>query len=227
MRRTKINLALATLAFCAGCQSILPPQPGDPAFAPSKPIEYHSKKSSNGAIFNPHTSMVLFETPRARNVGDILTIRLIERTDAQKRARTVQRKNEEMTMPNPTVFGKPVDFGNGYNLKFDVDSQRNFTGEGESRQNNRLEGSISVTVREVLGNGNMLVVGEKWVKINQGQEYIRLTGLVRPQDIAPDNSVTSDRVANARIAYSGTGQVNSSNAQGWFSRFLWSMIFPF
>ncbi len=83
-----------------------------------------------------------------------------------------------------------------------------------------------MTVAQVLANGNMVVQGEKWVKINQGNEYVQLSGIVRPRDIRPDNSVTSDRVANARISYGGTGQINNANAQGWLARFIWSPLFP-
>lgn len=213
-----------------GCKHI-EPQPGEKEFAPSFPEPvYKGKFSKNGAIYNNQTALALFETPRARRVGDILTILLVERTQAQKRAESKSDKNSQTTIPNPTILGKPVSIGpisNGYNMAFNNQADRRFNAKAESRQDNQLSGSISVTVHKVLNNGNLIVGGEKWVKINTGKEYIRLTGIVRSLDIKPDNTVTSDKVANARIAYSGTGQNHQDQKMGWLSRFLWSSLFPF
>ncbi|HKK03898.1 MAG TPA: flagellar basal body L-ring protein FlgH, partial [Gammaproteobacteria bacterium] len=102
-----------------------------------------------------------------------------------------------------------------------------FDGEGDAAQSNQLEGSITVTVSEVLPNGNLVIQGEKWVKINQGQEYIRLRGIVRPVDIGPDNTVLSTQVADAQLAYGGTGVVAQSNSPGWLTRFFNSPLWPF
>lgn len=207
------------------------PQPGDKAFAPTYPVEVEKGKGGNdGAIYNPNTSMVLFETPRARRVGDILTVLLVEKTTAQKTAENASTKENTATITNPTILGNPLNVGiegGRYNLGFSNVGTRDFSADSESRQNNQLSGSISVTVNKVLSNGNMLVQGEKWVEINTGKEYVRLTGIVRPQDVTPDNTVTSDRVANARIAYSGVGQNHEEQNMGWLSKFLWSSIFPF
>lgn len=223
--------ALLIVSFAmAGC-TLKEPSPGDKEWAPTMPIDPNlSKYSSQGAIYNPHTALSLFETPRARRVGDVLTILLVENTQSQKQQETRQQKNDASTIVNPTLMGQPVSLGglgSGYNMGFTTDSEREFQGNTQSRQNSKLSGSISVTVARVLSNGNLVVRGEKWVHINQGKEYIRLTGIVRSQDIAPDNTVGSDRVANARISYGGKGQDNDSNAMGWFSRILWSSWFPF
>jgi len=90
-----------------------------------------------------------------------------------------------------------------------------------------LAGNISVVVSEVLPNGNLVVRGEKWMTLNQGDEFIRITGIVRPQDIDPDNTVSSYLVANARIGYGGTGPVADANVLGWLTRFFISAVFPF
>jgi len=233
-KNTKCKYSLIMAMFLssillAGCETLNPPDPGkNPAFAPTYPVPMDPKVSQHpqGGIYNVDNAVALFETPRARHAGDILTILLEERTDAQKKATTKGKKNDDATIVNPTILGRPVDFGAGYNFGFGTNSQRNFNGEGESKQNNQLTGSISVTVSKVLANGNLLVQGEKWIRINQGNEYVRLSGIVRPQDIKPDNTINSSRVANARIAYSGTGQVANSNTQGWFSKILWAPFFP-
>ena len=92
---------------------------------------------------------------------------------------------------------------------------------------NSLSGNITVTVHDVLPNGVLMVKGEKWLTLNQGDEYIRISGMVRPQDIGSDNTVESTKLADARIAYSGTGSVNDSNVMGWMSRFFIGAIWPF
>lgn len=217
------------LALLSGCEALNPPVPGgNPDYAPTYPTGPDPKelRKETGAIYSSETALPLFETPRARHPGDLLTVFLVENTDAQKNATTTQKKLETDKIVNATVFGRPINLGSGYNFDFDLSNDRQFNGDAKSIQNNRLAGSISVTVSKVLPNGNMLVQGEKWIRINQGNEFVQLSGIVRPQDIKADNSITSDRVANARISYGGTGQVNNSNVQGWFARILWSPLFP-
>ena len=104
---------------------------------------------------------------------------------------------------------------------------QSFDGEGDSSQSNSLNGDITVTVVERFANGNLRIRGEKWVTINQGREFIRVSGIVRPYDIAPDNSIDSTRVADARIAYSGRGALAAANRMGFLSRFLNSVMHPF
>ncbi len=226
-----LNCVMAGYVACllSGCEALYPPAPGiNPDYAPTYPVTPDPKqlRRTSGAIYSNETALPLFETPRARHPGDILTVFLVENTDAQKNATTTQKKNEAVKITNKAFLGRPISLGSGYSLDFDLDNQRQFTGEGRSIQNNRLAGSISVTVTKVLANGNMMIQGEKWIHINQGKEYVQLSGIVRPPDIRADNTITSDRVANARISYGGTGQVNNTNAQGWLSRFLWSPLFP-
>ena len=90
-----------------------------------------------------------------------------------------------------------------------------------------MNGSITVTVAEVLPNGNMIVRGEKWLTLNQGEEYIQISGIVRPQDVRTDNTIFSTLVADARIAYSGKGMLANANSPGWLARFFNSPIWPF
>ena len=112
-------------------------------------------------------------------------------------------------------------------MTFGTSGDRSFDGSGNSSQSNQLTGSITVTVAQRLSNGNLLVRGEKWLTINQGQELVRISGIVRPQDIGQDNSVPSTRVADARIAYTGRGSLADANTQGWLSRFFSSKWMPF
>lgn len=229
MKRINYFVIGVSIILLSGCEAINPPIPGgNPDYAPTYPTNPDPKelRKESGAIYSAETALPLFETPRARHPGDILTIFLVERTDAQKNATTTQKKNDSEKITNKLFLGRPISLGSGYSMDFDLNNQRQFNGDAKSIQNNKLAGSISVTVAKVLANGNLVVQGEKWVRINQGKEFVQLSGIVRPQDIKADNTVTSDRVANARISYGGTGQINNTNAQGWFARILWSPLFP-
>ena len=96
-----------------------------------------------------------------------------------------------------------------------------------ARKSNRVDGNIAVTVYRRLPNGNLLVRGEKWITVNQGREYLRVAGIVRPTDIGTDNSVPSFKLADAQIEYSGRGALADANKPGWLSRFFNSPLFPF
>jgi len=102
-----------------------------------------------------------------------------------------------------------------------------FDGEGASTQSNSLAGSLTVTVTDVQANGNLVVQGDKTLKLNQGEEYVHIAGVVRTADIATDNTVTSDKIADAHISYSGKGVTDSSNRMGWLARFFNSAYAPF
>ena len=223
---SKITLLVSVLTL-AGCHTaILPEQPGDPRFAVTEPNPAHYAPSRNGSIYSDGNAMALFETIRARRVGDILTVNLEERFTGTKKATTTGKKTNATKISNATAFGQPFSMGDN-NLDFKLDSSNKFDGEGESKQNNQLQGTISVTVCDVLSNGDLKVRGEKWLRINRGDEFVRLTGTVRSSDIRPDNTVSSLKVANALISYSGTGQVADTNRQGWLARFFMSRWWPY
>lgn len=229
-------LMLAALSGCATTQKVV----HDPAYAPARPEPEQRTQPSNGSIYqvrnDPVSAKPLFEDRRAKRVGDLLTIMLVEETSAEKSAETDITKSNANSISNPTLLGRSVQINplNGlpleqgdWNLGFGLESDHEFAGSGESTQSNKLEGEITVTVAEVMSNGNLVVRGEKILSLNQGDEFIRISGIVRPDDITSDNTVLSTKVANPRIAYGGTGAVNDSNAMGWLARFFVSAIWPF
>ena len=229
MKSLTISLTCLCVLLLSGCEALDPPAPGkDQDYAPTYPTTPDPKelRRVTGAIYSDETVVPLFETDKARHAGDILTVILVENTNGQQNATSIQKKNDQEKMVNPTFLGRPISLGAGYTTDMNLSNQRQFDGEGKTVQNNKLVGSISVTVSKVLANGNLVVQGEKWIRINQAKEYVQLSGVVRPRDINTENTVNSDRVANARISYGGVGQTNSANAQGWFSRILWSSLFP-
>jgi flagellar L-ring protein FlgH len=182
---------------------------------------------TNGAIYQVGRDVALFENPIARHVGDIVTIVLNEATAAKKSATTTTAKKTSTTLPGMTLLGSPVTIHGTPVLSNNIDDASKFNGEGDSAQSNSLSGFITATVVRVLPNGNLLVRGEKQVWINQGSEYVRVEGVIRPIDLAPDNSIGSQKVAGARISYGGKGALADSNAPGWLSRFFNSPWTPF
>ena len=175
----------------------------------------------SGAIYQSSRNYSLYGDTVALNVGDILTVTLEESTRASKNAESSITKDNEVSMLDPQILGKGnIGLATNFNL------ERDFEGQAEADQSNSLAGNITVTVTEVLPNGVLHIRGEKWLSLTNGDEYIRLTGLVRPEDISPDNTVASNRIADARIAYGGTGDFDQANQMGWLARFFNSEWFP-
>ncbi|MGR9051435.1 MAG: flagellar basal body L-ring protein FlgH [Gammaproteobacteria bacterium] len=199
----------------------------DPAFAPVRPADLRPPVQNNGAIFQANYDMRLFEDHTARRVGDVLTITLQERTNAKKIADLSANKDTSLNVNAPMLFGMSPGKLFGQSLETEVSSSHSFGGDGESNQSNSLTGEISVTVIEVLPNGNLLVRGEKRVTLNQGDEFIRLSGIVRPVDIDVGNTVPSTKVADATIMYTGSGALADASRMGWLARFFNSPWFPF
>ncbi len=212
--------AFALLSACASAPHI-------DDFEASWPEEPDSSVASNGAIFQAGHDIALFENAIARRVGDTVTIHLMEETNASKSSSTTTSKTSTADMSAPTIAGLPVTVNGTEVLKMGVDNQTAFDGSGDSSQSNRLEGDVTVTVARRLANGNLLVRGQKWITINQGKEYVRIQGIIRPVDIAPDNSVPSSKVADASISYGGQGVLADANSKGWLSRFFDKPWAPF
>jgi flagellar L-ring protein precursor FlgH len=182
---------------------------------------------TDGAIYQAGQQMELFADLKARRVGDVLTIRLAESTNASKSAATKTAKTTAVNNTGPTIFGKTVTAAGVPILTTTMNGADSFDGEGSSTQGNSLAGSLTVTVMDVQANGNLVIQGEKTLKLNQGDEFVRVSGVVRPADIRTDNTVTSDKVADAHISYSGKGVIDSSNRVGWLARFFNSAYAPY
>ncbi|UGB46344.1 flagellar basal body L-ring protein FlgH [Frateuria edaphi] len=221
----RLSTAALALALLAGCMAM--PARDDGEWAPTPPMQPEvAAAPADGAIYHDNQNMELFSDARAHRVGDILTIVLVESTQASKKASTSTSKKDKADVAAPTIMGKDLTI-NGNPLSVGLDSERNFDGSGSSSQSNQLTGQITVTVAQRLSNGNLIVRGEKWLTINQGQELVRIAGIVRPQDIGQDNTVASTRVADARISYTGRGTLADANTRGWLSRFFNSKWMPF
>jgi flagellar L-ring protein FlgH len=216
--------AVLALVCAAGCQTNKHPPKQDDGLAWT---QEKIVPPTDGAIYQAGREVVLAENPIAHHVGDIVTIVLNESTSAQKSATTTTSKQTTDALPGMTLLGKSLTFHGNPILDNSINDQTKFDGEGQSAQSDTLTGYLTVTVTKVLPNGFLFVSGEKQIGLNQGKEYIRLTGVVRPIDLASDDSIPSYRVANAKITYNGKGALADANAQGWLSRFFNSPWSPF
>lgn len=189
------------------------------------PEEPAPVSANNGAIYQADHDVALFENSVARRVGDTVTIKLLEQTAASKSSTTKTAKEGSANLAGPKVFGRPVTINGTEVLSASLENSTKFDGSGDSSQSNKIQGDITVTVAKRLANGNLLVRGQKWIAINQGKEYVRIQGIIRPVDIQPDNSIASNKVGDAVIAYGAQGALNDANRPGILSRFFNSIIF--
>jgi flagellar L-ring protein FlgH len=214
-------LAFAVLAG-AGCASSNTVSVHQPMTV--RPSTAQVQANANGAIFSSIDYRPLFEDRRARKVGDTLIISINEKINASKDSSTKTDRTGSVTAAVPTLFGVPGKSLQG--LSVGGSSASSFEGKGEVASNNSFTGTMTVTVIEVLPNGNMLVSGEKQIGINRGTEFIRFSGVVNPANIVGDNSVSSVQVADARIEYRANGPLDETQVMGWMQRFFLSFL-PF
>jgi flagellar L-ring protein FlgH len=215
--------AYAAAVLLTGCASLAPPvvRPGPSDDAPQV---YPSARSavSGGGVFQADVGLSLTSDSRAFLVGDVVTVILQETTQASKKAGTSFSKDSGFNLDALTVAGKVQP-----RTAASLSAGRNFAGDSASTQQNALSGAITVIVQEVLPNGLLRVAGEKSLTLNQGEEFVRLRGYLRAADIDADNQVSSQRIANARIAYSAQGTLAEATQPGWLMRFFTGPLMPF
>ena len=215
-------LACGLLSSLAACNTIPPTNVHQPMSA--RPVPQTAAPALPGAIFVATSNAPLFETKRARQIGDTLTIQISEKTDAARKGATKADRKQSAAFSVPLLSGLP---GKSFlNAGLQASSDSSFDGSGESNANGSFTGTITVTVIEVLANGNLLVSGEKQIGLNHETEFIRFSGVVNPSQIASSNSVSSGQVADARIEYRGSGSVDSAQIMGWLAKFFLTFL-PF
>jgi len=206
------------LVLLAGCASRVPLHvPEDEPL----PLPRTVSRGVSGGVFSADT-VSLTSDARAFRVGDVVTVILQETTQASKRAGTSFNKGSSVSVAPLGALGKTFP-----KTSIESSADRSFAGDSTSTQQNALSGAVTVVVQEVMPNGLLRVAGEKRLTLNQGEEFLRLKGLLRAADIDADNQVSSLRVANARIAYSGQGALADANTPGWLTRFFTGPLMPF
>ena len=220
-----ISVLLLQLSGCASIEQakILP---NDPDFAPILPEMEEEPIIPTGSLFKENYVNNIYSDSKAHRVGDIISVVLSENTQAQKNSKTELSKDNASSLGSVIgLGGNPITF-KGDSLEFGFNQNSAFSGDSKADQSNSLSGNISVHVLRVLPNGNLMIRGEKWMTLNNGDEYVRLTGVIRAQDIGSNNTIMSSKVANARIQYAGTGAFADTQEQGWLSQFFGSSWWP-
>jgi len=238
--RPFITTALLTLVVAlglSGCATAPAPLKHSPEFAPVLPVEIEKPRVATGAIYIGRQSDNFFGRSRNYKVGDLITVLLNESTQAGRRqSGSITRESSNDVIPSgltsrvqnlslPTrILGTTLDgVLNGANTN---SSSIESSGSGEADQRASLTGALSVTVVEVLSNGNLMVRGEKQLALTEGAEIIQVSGILRPNDVSPNNTVQSRRLANAQISYRGTGDMANASKAGWGTSALMK-LWPF
>lgn len=222
-RRNAITAMLGLAMVLAGCVTTVPPSSVQQPMT-VRPEARNYAASLNGSIYNVASARPLFEDRRARFVGDTIIINIAEQTKASKNSenKTVHSQSINATVPN--LIGLPFKGLQGINLQ--ATDNNNFDGKGSNTSANDFTSTITVTVIEVLANGNLLVSGEKQIGLKEGEEFIRFSGVINPAMIATGNTVQSTQVADARIEYKANGFIDSAQVMGWLGRFFLTVL-PF
>lgn len=219
-------MLISQISACSNTVELSKALPNDPDFAPILPETEEDAIIPTGSLFKENYVNNIYSDSKAHRIGDIISVILSESTQAKKNAKTeLKKENNAVLDPVIGLGGAPVTIG-GKSLQFGVNQNSEFKGDSKADQGNSLSGDISVHVLRVLPNGNLMIRGEKWITLNNGDEYIRLTGVIRAKDINSNNTILSTKIANARIQYAGTGSFADTNEQGWLTKFFNSSWWP-
>lgn len=221
MMKSRLLLILLGIVI-SGCTTVPPTNVHQPMTA--RPAPRTETLPASGSIYQAGASRTLFEDRRARYVGDTMTIAIAETTSASTKSNTNASRSTSIDASVPLITGLPGKSLQGMGLS--ATGSNTLAGKGDAAANNVFTGTITVTVIEVLSNGNLLVSGEKQVSIGAGTEYIRLSGIVNPYFINAANTISSGNVADARIEYKESGVISEAQVMGWLARFFLSVL-PF
>ncbi len=223
------RLLILSILIISGCATPRP-QKVDVSHIPMP--EAREVEKTPGSIWPGATSSnTLFTDFRARYVGDIVTILIMEKTEAKKEATTSTSRETSMDASITKLFGMPLDFntkimGQPFSPEVKGGHSNSFDGSGTTERKGEITATISVRVVDVLPNGNLVVEGKKETKVNNENQYILISGIIRPEDISQDNTISSDKVADLRVELSGYGVINDKQKPGWMTRIL-DTIWPF
>jgi flagellar L-ring protein precursor FlgH len=218
-RLSKFGLVgvLLALVGCGSTPSSIVQQP-----TTARPQALPVQTASNGTIYQAATYRPMFEDRRARHVGDTLMITINEKTQASKKASSTGEKTGEVDTSIGNITGLPLKMLQG--LGVSATSSNTYDDKSEINSSNNFTGNVSVTVIEVLPNGNLVVAGEKQIALDKGTEFVRLSGVVQPDTILAGNTVPSSKVADARFEYRTSANIDKAEMMSWLARFFLSVL---
>lgn len=219
----KLAYAAGLISLLAGCATTTPPTAIHQPMT-ARPEARNYIAPTNGAIYNVASARPLYEDRRARFVGDIITINIVENTAASKSSENKTSRSHTVDTSIPLMVGLPFKSAQGTDIN--VASKNDFDGKGQNNSSNVFTGVITVTVIEVFPNGNLMVSGEKQIGLKEGEEFVRFSGVVNPNTITTSNTVQSTQIADARIEYKANGFIDSAQVMGWLGKFFLTFM-PF
>ncbi len=235
MNRHLTHLGPIAAVLLAGCASVPEPFP-TPKFAPVFPVVNAPVPVSTGSLFIDGRGENLFGRQKDYQVGDVVTVLLNEETQASRvQQTTTKRKATNDALPavqaglaNLVKQGLPLGTGlaSAVNQIKADGAETTSAGTGDHGQRATLTGSITVTVVDVMANGNLVVRGEKQLSLSEGNEVIQVSGIVRSADISPNGTVQSKRLASAQFSYRGSGDLANATRSGWGTRLIYN-LWPF
>jgi flagellar L-ring protein precursor FlgH len=227
------GLALGLGLLCVGCESL--PQTvkvdfAEPKAVPPVAANHAAQRPNTGSLFSKASYRPAFEDPRARAIGDIITIQIVETVTASQVSKSTANRTSSMSAGvsafNIPLLSDVAPVSDLTKLKIGTSSANDFSGKGGTESANTFTGSITATVMDVLPNGHLVVTGEKQIGVNQNVDVLRFSGTIDPLLVQPGNIVNSTQVANARIESKGWGAQAEAQTVGWLSRFFFSFL-PF
>jgi len=219
------SLVFCGTAFVVGCAAPKVTDPKPPAATYYKTPDV---KRSAGSLWNPvEESTYLFSDYKAHRVGDIIRVNISETASGGKNANTKTKRKSEIAATTKNLFGiQEHNPSTKDRLGLEAEFEDEFEGKAETSRGGSLTATVTCVITEVFPNGNMAIEGHREVLVNNEKETITITGIIRPGDLSPSNSIQSQRVADARITYSGRGVLNDKQRAGWLVRIL-DWVWPF
>ena len=226
MMAVRIPLLMVVLAplLLASCGFMYPRvEIAEPTAAVPQPLP--QAVPNNRAIFQSSLYRPLFEDHRARLVGDALVVQIVEKVSASQKSTSSIDKSSDL---NGTVTALPGVLAAKALTRASVGATaaNSFAGKGATENSNDFAGTITVTVRQVLPNGHLVIAGEKQIGVNANVDVLRFSGQVDPRAIQPGNSVQSAQIANVRLEHRGRGAQADAQAVGWLQRVFLSVVSP-
>lgn len=217
---------LCGVLLASGCAhpykvSIVGPEGSAPVRTAQLAAKAPAPVYTEGSLWSTTRAGSLFEDTRARRVGDLVMVRVVENASGTKNASTKTARSSSLSTGINTFFSAPV---TGRNL--DVGVTNEYDGSGRTVRSGQLNAQVAAVVIELLANGNLVIEGSRNIQVNEEVQIIKLTGVVRPVDISTDNVVLSSRIADAQITYTGEGIVGEKTSPGWFAR-IFDYLTPF